>query len=171
MTLIATSQAANAQAPSTDEAGCDALPPALAREGADWRQPARALRAGAGVRLAPVVTARERVSLTLLPAADADLAVEPRRDGGMTGGYAGFVAFRTGAAGAYRVSLDDRAWIEVVTADSSRPSVVTQSDKRMRCFGVGKNLAFELAADTLYAIQVSGASRPGVGLMVSPPAQ
>jgi hypothetical protein len=39
----------------------------------------------------------------------------------------------------------------------------------MRCFGVSKNLAFELSADALYSVQISGASRPSVGLLISPP--
>ena len=85
------------------------------------------------------------------------------------GGFGGFVAFRSAAAGAYRISLDDRAWIEVTNQKLEQPALVIYSDKRLRCFGVGKNLAFELRADTVYLVQLSGASRPGVGLLVSPP--
>lgn len=97
------------------------------------------------------------------------LAVQPGSGSAAAQGYGGFVAFRTGRAGPYRVSLDERAWIEIIAQGSNRPSVETESDKRMRCFGVSKNLAFELSADTLYSVQISGAGRPSAGLLISPP--
>jgi hypothetical protein len=125
------------------------------------------------MRVSPVpdgassVRLRQRSLLTLTP--DVTLAVQPGNGSAAAQGYGGFVAFRTGRAGPYRVSLDERAWIELIAQGSNRPSVATESDKRMRCFGVSKNLAFELSADALYSVQISGASRPSVGLLISPP--
>ncbi len=150
------------------ESECAGLPDRLAREGADWSRPARALRASPVADAAVGVALRERAVVTL--AADARPIVLPRSAAAAAEGYGGFVAFRSAAAGPYRISLDERAWIEVVAQGSTRPAVATESDKRMRCFGVAKNLSFELSADTLYFVQLSGAGRPSVGLLISPPA-
>ncbi|MCK7481387.1 MAG: hypothetical protein M0C28_32515 [Candidatus Moduliflexus flocculans] len=40
-------------------------------------------------------------------------------------GFGGFVALQAGRAGAYRVSLDERAWIELIAEPSGRAAVVT----------------------------------------------
>jgi len=158
-----------AAAQASGDPECAALPATVARDGADWRAPARALRTAPAPAAEASVGVRERATLTLNSGPAVKLAIEPRREEARADGYAGFVAFRSSVSGAYRVSLDDRAWIEVIEAGSNRPAMVAQSDKRMRCFGVGKNLSFELERDTVYFVQISGASRPGVGLLVSPP--
>jgi hypothetical protein len=162
----AAAQAALEEQSSND--ACANLPPALAAEAEAWRRPARALRASAAPEVANSVQLFERVTLTLGPegAMKAMLTPGERPPGD---GFGGFVAFRSTRAGAYRILLDDRAWIEVTNQKLEQPALAIYSDKRLRCFGVGKNLAFELKADTLYLVQLSGASRPGVGLLVSTP--
>lgn len=163
----------SSSAPSSSASGrldCSALPPVLARDGADWRRPARVFRASPRPAADVAVSLRERVSLTLGNAAQTPLVVQPgSSERAAEDGYRGFVALRTGKSGDYRVSLDDRAWIEVIAQGVAQPSVVTFSDKRLACFGVVKNLTFALRADTVYFIQISRASRPGIGLLVSPP--
>jgi hypothetical protein len=148
---------------------CVSLPVAVERDGTDWGKPARAFKASAQPDYAVAVGLRERAALTLEPAAALRPIIQPRSERVEAGDFGGFIAFRSGPAGAYRISLEQRAWIEVVDQGSGRPAVVTQSDKRMRCFGVGKNLTFELAADTPYFVQLSGAARQAMGLLVSPP--
>jgi hypothetical protein len=148
---------------------CVSLPVAVERDGTDWGKPARAVKASAQPDSTVAVGLRERAALTLEPAAALKPVIQPRSERVEAGEFGGFIAFRSGPAGAYRISLEQRAWIEVVDQGSGRPAVVTQSDKRMRCFGVGKNLMFELAADTPYFVQLSGAARQAMGLLVSPP--
>lgn len=150
-------------------AECGSLPATVQRDGEDWRRPARAVKATLQPDPDAAVGVRKRASVTLSSGAAMRLVVPPRGERSEAGGFAGFVAFRSGRAGDYRISIEDRAWIEVIAQASMSPAVVTQSDKRMRCFGVGKNLAFELMADTLYFVQLSAASRPAIGLLISPP--
>lgn len=134
---------------------CTALPPVLERDGADWRRPARVFRASPRPDAGVAVSLRERVSLTLGSVGQTPLVVQPgSSERAAEDGYRGFVAWRTGKAGDYRVSLDDRAWLEVIAQGAAQPSVVTFSDKRLACFGVVKNLTFALRADMVYFIQI-----------------
>jgi hypothetical protein len=166
----ANAQTESARAPARSaEPECVSLPDAIERDGADWVKPARMLQASAQPDPAVAIGLRERAALTLAADATVSLLVQPRGGPAQAGGYGGFVAFRSGPGGPYRVSLEERAWIEIIGQASAHPAVVTLSDKRMHCFGVGKNLVFELAADTPYFIQLSAAARPAMGLLVSPP--
>lgn len=158
-------------APAAVAPDCQSLPPALAREVDAWRLEARAAKAGTTLAAAPVIDADRRYRLALPPDAELKLKISPQRATNPPAGFGGFVALQAGRAGAYRVSLDERTWIEVIAEPSGRAAVVTQSDKRLRCAGIVKNLSFELAAGTRYWIQLSGAGRDTLDLMVSSPAE
>ena len=152
-------------------ADCQSLPPALAREVQAWRMEARAVKVGTSTAAAPAIDLGHKYRLALAPDAEVMLRISPQRAMNPPAGFGGYVALQAGRAGAYRVSLDERAWLELVAEPSGRAAVVTHSDKRLRCAGIVKNLSFELAAGTRYWIQLSGAGRDAAELMVSAPAE
>jgi hypothetical protein len=164
--------AAAAEPPDAAAVGeCPSLPPALSHEIAAWRGAAHAARAGAAADSAPVIGAGRRYGLALVPGQEVAVRIVPRRSTSQAGGFGGFVAFQSGPAGAYRVSLGDRAWVEVIADASGAAAQAAQSDVRLRCAGIAKNLSFELAAQTRYLLQLSGAERESVDVMVFPPAE
>jgi hypothetical protein len=150
---------------------CTSLPPALSREVVAWRGAAQAARAGAAADSAPVVGAGRRYGLALVPGQQVALRIVPRRGAPQASSFGGFVAIQSGPAGAYRVSLSERAWVEVIADASGVAAQAAQSDVRLRCAGIAKNLSFELAAQTRYLLQLSGAERESVDVMVFPPAE
>jgi hypothetical protein len=152
-------------------ADCHSLPPALAREVQAWRMEARAVKVGTSTAAAPAIDPGHKYHISLASDAELTLRISPQRAMNPPAGFGGYVALQAGRAGAYRVSLDERAWIELIAEPSGRAAVVTHSDKRLRCAGIVKNLSFELAAGTRYWVQLSGAGRDTLDLMVSPPAE
>jgi hypothetical protein len=165
-------EAPAAEPPDAATAGdCTSLPPALSREVVAWRGAAQAARAGAAADSAPVVGAGRRYGLVLVPGQQVALRIVPRRGTPQAGSYGGFVAIQSGPAGAYRVSLSERAWVELIADASGAAAQAAQSDVRLRCAGIAKNLSFELAAQTRYLLQLSGAERESVDVMVFPPAE
>ncbi|MBS1136205.1 MAG: hypothetical protein H6R11_159 [Proteobacteria bacterium] len=169
---LAPGAAAAAEPGSTAVAAdCQSLPPALAREVEAWSTEARAAKAGTAAAAAPAIDPGRKYHISLASDAELTLRISPQRAMNPPAGFGGYVALQAGLAGAYRVSLDERAWIELVAEPTGRAAVVTHSDKRLRCAGIVKNLSFELAAGTRYWVQLSGAGRDTLDLMVSPPAE
>lgn len=165
-------EAAAVEPPDAATAGeCTSLPPALSRELVAWRGAAQAARAGAAADSAPVIGAGRRYGLALVPSQQVVVRIVPRRSTPQASGFGGFVAIQSGPAGAYRVSLSQRAWVEVIADASGAAAQAAQSEVRLRCAGIAKNLSFELAAQTRYLLQLSGAERESVDVMVFPPAE
>jgi hypothetical protein len=147
--------------------GCGSLPAALAPVARDWRQSGRNLPASPAAPPGANLRLKERVHAELLPLEAVSLSKQPPK-APRAGTFAGLFAFRTDAAGLYRVSSDEKVWVELIAVSSGEPAIATHSDKRLRCAGIIKDIVFELKAGTGYWLQVTGSTRPSIGLMVYP---
>lgn len=145
------------------------VPAELAPLFADWARPAKAVAIVTRPEGDPIVPLNTKVRLKLVPAEQVTLAAKPRSPE-MASGVAGLVTFRSGKAGEYRFSTSAYAWIEItpVGGGGEKPGI-TNSDRRVTCAGIGKNLGFELAADTHYWFQISGTDKEDVDLLITPP--
>ena len=105
-----------------------------------------------------------RLDLTLRPAADVKLLAQPGRVHGADT-YAGLLKVRLPRASSYRISSDQRLWIDVVG-----PGGVVKSTKfamQPGCNRLHKSVAFRLEPDIDYWIQISGSPAPDPILLIT----
>lgn len=149
---------------------CLSMPPDIARAAAEWKHPAtmnvNVLKRPEGGADAPIGT---KFKATLLPIIGVYLPAKPnkmvkQRD------FAGLISFRSGKAGTYRILLSQYAWLEIIDS-AYLPAGVLDSDKRLdTCSGMGRNVSFELSADTRYWLQMSGVKQGAeVEVVISAP--
>lgn len=168
--MMAWGPAALAQVPDPmTDPFCLSMPPDAARIASDWKHPAQKINIFARAEGDTDVPLDTKVKFTLFPSEKVVLPAKPELEGKVTG-FSGLVSFRTGSAGGYRVSLNQYIWLEMMPHPSGPLADVLNSDKRMNnCTGMGKNLSFELAANTRYWLQMSGADKAETELLISAP--
>jgi len=108
-----------------------------------------------------------RLELRLQPAAEVELLAEPgrRHDGAEGSRFAGFVPLTVPRISSYRISSNQRLWIEVIG-----PSGAVKSNKfemQAGCEKLVKSVAFALQPDTQYWIQLSGSPVPDPVLLIT----
>lgn len=136
---------------------CSTLPPDLARAAAEWERPdapsiVNALNRSEGEANVPFGT---KVKTKLFPFQDVSLLAKPNKSVKVKN-FAGLLSFRTDKAGAYRFLLSQYAWLELIDA-SGQLAVVLDADLRLdNCTGMGRNVSFQLDANTRYWLQMSG---------------
>jgi hypothetical protein len=150
---------AAAPALAQEPTGCASLKWPLDQERALLAKPAQLASGGA---LADISTA---VNVTLAPLADAKLPSPPSRPSKYPNSLAGFLRAPAPAAGVYRITLAQGAWIDVIQDGHPLKSVGFTGAKG--CDGLAKSVKFDLAASP-YVIEVSGTSAPAVALVVTP---
>jgi hypothetical protein len=150
---------------------CSSMPADLARAAAEWSLPVAALNVRTlnrteGDADIPLGT---KVKVTLFPFKNVSLPANPGKTARMKD-FAGLLSFHSGKAGTYRFLLSQYAWLEIIDA-SGKLSVAMDSDRRLdTCSGMGRNVSFELAGNTRYWLQVSGAKRGAeLELVISAP--
>lgn len=105
-----------------------------------------------------------RLDLTLRPAADVKLVAEPGRSHGADT-YAGLLKLRLPRTSTYRISSDQRLWIDVIGPDGVVKS--TKFAMQPGCNRLHKSVAFRLEPDIDYWIQISGSPAPDPILLIT----
>lgn len=136
---------------------CLSMPPALARAATEWKQPAttnvKVQNRPEGEEDAPVGT---KFKVTLLPIKDVYLPAKPNKMVKVRD-FGGLLSFRSGKAGTYRILMSQYAWLEILDSTTYHLAGVFDSDKRLdTCSGMGRNVSFDLSANTRYWLQMSG---------------
>jgi hypothetical protein len=135
---------------------CAAFTWDVSRERALFASTATTVRAAATSASAPALEADTLYALQLSPQSDVTFALPPGSRKTPTGPvYAGFIRFRAGPAGTYRISADQPVYIDVIAAGSTIPSKDFQG--RPGCSAPHKVVEFDLPADTELTLQASGA--------------
>ena len=154
---------------------CLNLAPDLARAAKEWQRPAQDGKVLDRPEGDADLPAGVKIKITLYPSEKVTLAMAPRNPEVNVAGYSGLVSFHTGKAGPYRVLMTQYIWLEMIDASGKTAAITVRagaldSNKQLnRCAGMGKNLSFDLAADTRYWLQLSGAQMRPVELAISAP--
>ena len=147
---------------------CPLLSPARAQIVADWERPAQQIQPLSRPEGDAPVPVGTKVKLTLLPSEKVSLIVEEEEL--KTVKYAGLLTFRTGKAGAYRLLANPYMWFELAPTDApDQVAIAGKSDKRLKCYGIMRNITFELAADTRYWFQISGSPEAEIEVLIAAP--
>ncbi len=96
-----------------------------------------------------------RLEVKLAPAGDVPLLVKPQREPAADT-YSGLLMLKVPRIGTYRVSTDQRLWMEVIGPDGAVKS--SKFANAPDCKVLHKSVAFRLQPDTEYWIQLSGSS-------------
>ncbi len=125
--------------------------------------------------IATVVSARDSAGLgkstlamgrptavTLAQVAAIRFPVRPEKTDGP---YAGLVAFDVPQAGAFRIALGGRAWLDVVEGRATVASVAHQHGAA--CSGIAKEVTFPLVAGR-HAIEITASATPDLAILVTP---
>jgi len=152
--------------------GLLAATPAFAQEptGCSFKWPldqerallAKPAQVASGGALEDISTA---VNVTLAPLAEAKLPSPPSRPSKYPNSFAGFLRAPAPAAGVYRITLAQGAWIDVIQDGHTLKSAGFTGAKG--CAGIAKSVKFDLAASP-YVIELSGTSAHAVALVVTP---
>jgi hypothetical protein len=147
-------------------AGCNAFTWNLGRELAAMKAPAALLAASADPKVNPVrLKEGQHVAATLVPQGSVKFAAPPARDRKADNATAGLLFFKTGAAGAYRVSLTSRHWIDVL--DEGRAIDSTAHQGQGGCELLHKVVEFQLPANRDLVLQLSGDDAATVDIVVT----
>ena len=98
----------------------------------------------------------------LLPVASIHFPIRPKKPGGP---YAGLVAFNMAQAGAVRISLGGRAWLDVVRSGATVASVAHRHGAA--CSGIAKEVTFPLVAGR-QVIEITESAAPDVAILLTP---
>ena len=98
----------------------------------------------------------------LAPVAAIHFPATPAKTGGP---YAGLVSFEVKQAGAFRIALGGRAWLDVVEGGSTVASVAHQHGAA--CSGIAKEVTFPLVAGR-HVIEITASAAPDVAILVTP---
>lgn len=144
------------------EPRCDTIRPAFPPELSAWST-RTALSAGTNTRTAPVIVVGRGVDLRLSPADGVATAVPAARpaEGGDT---AGLALFQVTRGGTYRVALGGAAWIDVVRAGRTLPSVAHGHGPI--CTGIRKIVDFRLTPGR-YVLQLSGSAAAALPVLIA----
>jgi len=161
LALLALSLAAPAFA--QEPVGCDKFKWNLDSERAMLRSP-DAARAASGTLIdKPLAGA---VNVALVPFAEAKLPMAPERRPKQADSFAGFLRIAAlPAAGDYRITLSQGAWIDVVQDGRYLKSGPFSGAEG--CEGVRKSVTFHLPAQP-FVIQVSSVQAPTIGIVITP---
>lgn len=160
------SKGAEVKPPSIDD--CPPLSPARAKLVEDWRLPAQQIQPLSHPKGDAPVPVGTKVKLALLPSEKVTLVVQEEEL--KTVKYAGLLTFRTGKAGGYRILSDPYMWFELVPVNAlDQAAIAGKSDKRLKCYGIMRNIVFELAADTRYWFQISGSPEADIEVQIVAP--
>jgi hypothetical protein len=145
--------------------GCDAFTWNMAREFNLLRATPFAVEAVATRDTEAKFTPLDRrLDLTLKPAGEVKLLVPPGREAS-AGSYAGLLPLLVPRISTYRISSDQRLWIDVVG-----PAGVIKSSKfdmQAGCDKLRKSVAFRLEPETQYWIQLSGSPLSNPVLLIT----
>ncbi len=108
------------------------------------------------------VAADKPTALQLVPIATIHFPARPDKTDGP---YAGLFSFDAAQAGAFRISLGGRAWIDV--ADGAATIASTTHQHGAACSGIVKEVTFPLTAGP-HVIEITASAAPTIALRVTP---
>jgi hypothetical protein len=147
------------------QGGCDAFAWNMAREFNLLRATPFALEAVAARDAEAKYTPLDRrLDLTLKPAGEVKLLVPPGREPGADS-YAGLLPLLVPRISSYRISSDQRLWIDVVGPAGAVKS--SKFDMQPGCDKLRKSVAFRLEPETQYWIQLSGSPAANPVLLIT----
>ena len=135
---------------------CDGFRWDVKHERALFAMQPHTLPAGHAVKSAPRLRAAELYELKLTPDSQVSFVVQPGRKTSKPDSRAGLVRFEIRAAGLYRVSVDQPAWVDAVVDGKSINSKDFQGQRG--CSTPHKVVEFELPASANLVLQISNAS-------------
>ena len=122
--------------------------------------------AGHDAPSAPTVKVATLYELSLSPQDGVKFALPPGKRGLPDGAFAGLVHFKVPATGAYRVSLDQAFWIDVVGDNKLVAS--TDFGGSQGCNAPHKIVQYTLPAGEDLVLQLSGSTQERVRVTVTP---
>src|SRR5262252_7390294 len=145
---------------------CDAFTWNVSRELAAMRTRPTLLNASADPRLNLVHLEEGRhFTARLAPQQNVRFVAPPAHDAHAEHPTGGLLFFRSAGAGAYRISLTSRHWIDVL--DGDRVIGSRAHEGRRDCTLLHKVVEFELPAAREFTIQLSGADDPTVEIVIT----
>jgi len=125
-----------------------------------------ALTAGKDHATAPPLSPGRLVQLQLAPAAAVTFAATPGRAGGGEDTFAGLATLAVPSSGAYRISVNQNLWIDVVAQGRLVPAVDYEGSRS--CDSPHKIVVFHLVAGKPLVLQFSGAAQAAVRVTLTP---
>jgi hypothetical protein len=123
--------------------------------------------AGRDAASAPSMNPQTLYELSLLPQDSVRFAVPPGKKKQLpAGAFAGLVHFRVATAGAYRVSLDQGFWVDIVSGQKLLES--SDFTGAHDCSAPRKIVQYNLPAGEDLVLQLSGATKDHVRVALTP---
>ena len=138
----------------------------VTQEHALFSKTPESIAAGHDLASAPVMKAERLYELTLAPQEGVKFALPPGKKGLPDGAFAGLVHLQVPTAGAYRVSLDQGFWVDVVGNQKLIES--TDFTGSHTCSGPRKIVLYNLPAGQDLVLQLSGAAKDRVRVTLTP---
>jgi hypothetical protein len=147
---------------------CAAFKWNVTEERAAFAQKPQSAAAGRDAPSAPTMKTKTLYELALAPQDSVKFVVSPGKKALPDGAFAGVVHFRVPTAGAYRVSLNQGFWIDVVGHQQLIES--TDFTGAHDCSAPRKIVQYNLPAGEDLVLQLSGAAKDHVLVAVTPAA-
>lgn len=126
---------------------------------------AKALAVGASAAAAPSIEVDKLYQFALAEQPQVVFAAAPGKKMLADGASAGLVRFKSGAAGAYRVSLSRGIWVDVIAGEKTIES--SDFGGAPGCETPRKVVLYQLPANTQLLLQLSGAANADVRVAIT----
>lgn len=126
---------------------------------------AKALAVGASAAAAPSIEVGKLYQFALAEQPQVVFAAAPGKKMLADGASAGLVRFKSGAAGAYRVSLSRGIWVDVIAGEKAIES--SDFGGAPGCETPRKVVLYQLPANTQLLLQLSGAANADVRVAIT----
>jgi hypothetical protein len=130
-----------------------------------FAQPAATLVSGSSAADAPPIKPERLYRLSLHPQPQVHFAAPPGRQKFAEGAHAGMVKLMVERAGVYRVSLDQPAWVDVLSGSSALTAQDFQA--RSGCHAPHKIVEFALPAHAALLLQFSAAAEDSLAFTLT----
>lgn len=157
---------AGATVAAADDDPCSGFKWNVTQEHALFSKTPEPIKAGRDLASAPVMKADTLYELSLAPQDGVKFVLTPGKKGLPDGAFAGLVHLKVPAAGAYRVSLDQGFWVDVVGDQKLIES--TDFTGSHTCSGPRKIVLYNLPAGQDLVLQLSGAAKDRVRVTLTP---
>jgi hypothetical protein len=144
---------------------CAAFKWNVTEERAVFSQKAQAATAGRDAPAAPAMKTSTLYELALAPQESVKFVVKPGKKGLSDGAFAGVLHFRAPTTGAYRISLDQGLWVDVVSHQALLES--TDFTGAHDCSAPRKIVQYDLPAGEDLVLQLSGAAKDRVRVAIT----
>lgn len=157
---------AGATVTAADEDPCSGFKWNVTQERALFSKAPESIAAGHDLASAPIMKAGKLYELSLTPQEGVKFVLSPGKKALPDGAFGGLVHLQVPAAGAYRVSLDQGFWVDVVGNQKLIES--TDFTGSHTCSGPRKIVLYNLPAGQDLVLQLSGAAKDRVRVTLTP---